>query len=223
VKCLRIDSTIDPQVKYDIFERLNTGSVKLEAQELRNAVARGNFNDAIKDLSKFSFFMEMLQIPKTDADNNSKVKKMEDAELVLRFFALRKKGYKTSRKSGFKDFLTEKLVEFNELDKAEIKQMKREFKACMLTIYANLGKYAFAKHRVEDGVSIKRMSTFNAAVYDAVAIGISEIYDFEKLAKNFNFKRLSPEDADAEIIDQDMMLALFGDHKLDAVKELLEK
>jgi hypothetical protein len=240
VKCLRIDSTIDPQVKYDIFERLNTGSVKLEAQELRNAVARGNFNDAIKDLSKFSFFTEMLQISKTDADNNSKVKKMEDAELVLRFFALRNEGYRTSRKSGFKDFLTEKLVEFNELGEAEIKQMKREFKACMLTIYANLGKYAFAKHRVEDGVSIKRMSTFNAAVYDAVAIGISEIYDFEEIAKDFNFKKLSPDDADAKIIDQDMMLALFGDHeffesvsgsvndvgkiihRVDAVKELLE-
>jgi uncharacterized protein with ParB-like and HNH nuclease domain len=29
IKCLRIDSTIDPQVKFDIFERLNTGSVKL--------------------------------------------------------------------------------------------------------------------------------------------------------------------------------------------------
>ncbi len=47
VKCLRIDSTLDPQVKYDIFERLNTGSVKLEAQELRNATARGPFNEAL--------------------------------------------------------------------------------------------------------------------------------------------------------------------------------
>ena len=35
LRCLRIDSTLDPQVKYDIFERLNTGSVKLEPQELR--------------------------------------------------------------------------------------------------------------------------------------------------------------------------------------------
>jgi hypothetical protein len=80
VKCLRIDSTIDPQVKYDIFERLNTGSVKLEPQELRNAVARGNFNDAIKELSKFSLFRDMLQISKDDADGNAKVKKMVDVK-----------------------------------------------------------------------------------------------------------------------------------------------
>jgi hypothetical protein len=51
IKCLRIDSTVDGQIKYDIFERLNSGSVKLEAQELRNAVSRGPFNDLIKDLS----------------------------------------------------------------------------------------------------------------------------------------------------------------------------
>lgn len=38
IRCLRIDSTLDQQVKYDIFERLNSGSVKLEAQELRQGI-----------------------------------------------------------------------------------------------------------------------------------------------------------------------------------------
>ena len=52
IKCLRIDSTVDPQVKYDVFERLNSGAVQLEAQELRNAVYRGKFNDLIKSLAK---------------------------------------------------------------------------------------------------------------------------------------------------------------------------
>ena len=62
IKCLRIDSTVDEQVKFDIFERLNTGSVKLESQELRNATARGPFNDAIKEWAKIKSFRKMLQI-----------------------------------------------------------------------------------------------------------------------------------------------------------------
>ncbi|TVP79974.1 MAG: DUF262 domain-containing protein [Puniceicoccaceae bacterium] len=211
VKCLRIDSTIDPQVKYDIFERLNTGSIKLEAQELRNAVARGKFNDAIKELSKFSVFREMLQISENDANSNAKVKKMEDVELVLRFFALRNGGYKISRKSGFKDFLTETLVDLNKLDETEIVQMKREFKICMLTIYANLGKYAFSKHRVEGGVSIKRMSTFNAAVYDAIAVGFAEVHDLKAMAQDFDFKISNPDNTESNIITEHMTYSLFED------------
>jgi uncharacterized protein with ParB-like and HNH nuclease domain len=56
LRCLRIDSTVDAQVKYDIFERLNSGSVKLEAQELRNAVSRGEFNKLITEPISHSAF-----------------------------------------------------------------------------------------------------------------------------------------------------------------------
>lgn len=240
VKCLRIDSTIDPQVKYDIFERLNTGSVKLEAQELRNAVARGKFNDAIKELATFDYFRAMLQIPENDAESSPKVKKMEDAELVLRFFSLRNGGYKDSRKVGFKDFLTAQLVKFNALTDKEIKQMKKEFQVCMLSIYGNLGKFAFSKHRVEDGKSIKRMSTFNAAVYDAIAIGFAETNDLADMSKGLDFKTAVPKDTNGDIITEGMVYSLFENdgffdsvsgsvndlgkikYRIDAVIELLE-
>jgi uncharacterized protein with ParB-like and HNH nuclease domain len=75
VKCLRIDSTVDAQVKFDIFERLNTGSVKLESQELRNATARGPFNDAVKALAKDSTFMTLIQVDGKDPLSSPKFKK----------------------------------------------------------------------------------------------------------------------------------------------------
>ena len=91
IKCLRIDSTLDQQVKYDIFERLNSGSVKLEAQELRNAVCRGPFKDLLKELVKDKNFVESCNLTARTA----KIQKMEDEELVLRFFAINyKEGYK---------------------------------------------------------------------------------------------------------------------------------
>jgi len=90
---LRIDSTVDEQVKYDIFERLNSGSVKLEAQELRNAVSRGPFNVLIKELAQDQNFRILLQIDLDNPDSSKKVQKMEDAELVLRFFALDDDNY----------------------------------------------------------------------------------------------------------------------------------
>ncbi|MDP1019781.1 hypothetical protein Q6284_31370, partial [Klebsiella pneumoniae] len=72
LKCLRIDSTLDQQVKYDIFERLNTGALKLESQELRNAIYRGPFKDLIKELSMLPDFISTCGL------SESKKKKMED-------------------------------------------------------------------------------------------------------------------------------------------------
>jgi hypothetical protein len=175
IKCLRIDSTIDPQVKFDIFERLNTGSVKLESQELRNATARGPFNDAIKELAKHPNFRKLLQVPLDSPEESVKVQKMEDVELVLRFFALGNGQYKDMRK-GLRDFLTSRLAEFNKLSDQEISSMMSSFKTYIDFLYETLGVYAFAKHRVFDGISQKKMSSFNAAVYDAIAVGTAETF-----------------------------------------------
>ncbi|WP_167647319.1 DUF262 domain-containing protein [Mameliella alba] len=180
VKCLRIDSTLDPQVKYDIFERLNTGSVKLEAQELRNATSRGPFNKAIKSMASHPQFREMLQIPVENPEGSSKVRKMEDLELVLRFFSLKGGQYKTLSK-GLKSFLTSKMNEFNSLSPNEIDRMDSEFRSCMNFIYHALGKNAFAKYSIQDGEIKKKMSSFNAAVFDAISVGTFDYFTIHQL------------------------------------------
>lgn len=180
VKCLRIDSTLDPQVKYDIFERLNTGSVKLEAQELRNATTRGPFNDALKRMASDTNFRKMLQIPLDDPDSSAKVKKMEDLELVLRFFALRNGQYKDLSK-GLKNFLTEKMDNFNHLSTNEIAEMEKEFEEHMSFLEHALGSTSFAKYSVQNGKIIKRMSSFNAAVFDAVSVGAFDYFTREQI------------------------------------------
>lgn len=174
IRCLRIDSTVDEQVKFDIFERLNTGSVKLESQELRNATVRGPFNDAIKNLAEFEPFRRLIQVDVSNPSSSPKVKKMEDVELVLRFFALRQGRYKTLKK-GFREFLTSSLSEFNELSEMQIDKKVNIFKDYMLFIHDKIGVHAFSKWRIENGVE-KKMSSFNAAVFDAVAVGLAEAF-----------------------------------------------
>lgn len=46
-----------------VFDRLNTGGMKLNPQELRNAQNPGNFNQAVVDLSRFELFTEVFGIP----------------------------------------------------------------------------------------------------------------------------------------------------------------
>ncbi|HEY9825944.1 MAG TPA: DUF262 domain-containing protein [Stenomitos sp.] len=182
IKCLRIDSTVDEQVKYDIFERLNSGSVKLEAQELRNAVSRGPFNDLIKELAKRDSFRTLLQINNDSPEINSKVKKMEDVELVLRFFALGNENYRKLKK-GFKHFLNDEMDRMNKLSSNELQKMEDLFNRTFDNILTAFGTEAFAKYRYIDK-NMERMSKFNAAVYDALSITVAmRIADGKKVSK----------------------------------------
>lgn len=182
LKCLRIDSTIDPQVKYDIFERLNSGSVKLESHELRNAVLRGPFNDKCKELSKETDFRKLLQIGEDNVENNSRVKKMEDVELVLRFFSLIEENYKKYKKSKdnqFKDFLSDNLKEKNKLSGDQIDNYASIYRKTLAIIRKYFGDLAFAKYKFEDG-NLQKQSNFNAAVYDALAVSIASEINLDK-------------------------------------------
>lgn len=161
IKCLRIDSTLDQQVKYDIFERLNSGSVKLEAQELRNAVCRGPFKALIKKLAKQPDFITACNF----SHDSAKVQKMEDEELVLRFFSINYNNGYLDYKGGFKKFLTDKMSYFNTLTESEIDSMELIFNKTfkkMRMYNTPFSKYKFVNDQLE------RMSLFNVAVYDAI-------------------------------------------------------
>lgn len=79
-------------VRMILFERLNTGGVKLNPQELRNALYQGPFNDLVVDLAGTQEFRDAWEIP-SDTDpkisENSMYASMGDCDLVLRFFAVR--------------------------------------------------------------------------------------------------------------------------------------
>ncbi|MGI2181782.1 DUF262 domain-containing protein [Shewanella oncorhynchi] len=179
IRCLRIDSTLDGQVKYDIFERLNSGSVKLEPQELRNATCRGPFKDLVKKLAKNQHFASLCQL---DPDGK-RVQKMEDEELIVRFFALtHKDGYK-DYKGAFKSFLTEKMIAFNKLEKTELLEMEDVFLKSFKFINNSGDEFPFSKYKASvveltGEIILERMSKFNAAVYDSLIV--SSKYAMEK-------------------------------------------
>ncbi|XOF33262.1 MAG: DUF262 domain-containing protein [Candidatus Electrothrix sp. YB6] len=189
IRCLRIDSTADSQVKYDIFERLNSGSVTLEPQELRNATCRGPFKKLIKKISKNNNFRELCSLDKEDS---KRVQKMEDEELVLRFFSLAyKEGYK-QYKGEFKKFLTERMEQFNKLDKEELEKMEDFFLSTFEHIKLSGEKLPFAKYRSVDG-ELRRMSKFNAAVFDSIVVPVSlsekkKTLDIKKIRELFHDK-----------------------------------
>jgi hypothetical protein len=75
----------DPDLRYEVFTRLNTGGVRLNPQELRNVAFRGPLNDLIYKLSGTEFLKHQLKI--TSA-KSSAYREMADAEYVLRYLTL---------------------------------------------------------------------------------------------------------------------------------------
>lgn len=73
-------------MKYDVFERLNTGGARLEPQEVRNAIFRAtdpSFMEFVDKLAAYLPFSEGLQLSENQRNT------MYDKGLVLRFLTLK--------------------------------------------------------------------------------------------------------------------------------------
>ena len=77
----QLDPQDDDTSIFEVFERLNTGGVALEGQEIRNCIYYGNFNNLLRELNKTPTWRKIIG---RDAED----KRMRDVELVLRFLAL---------------------------------------------------------------------------------------------------------------------------------------
>jgi len=132
-------------LKQMVFERLNSGGELLTPQETRNALYNGKFNRLCIELAKKDNFREMWQLPLESAGETALLesipyRKMEDVELVLRFFAYR---HIKQLKSPIDKFLDEYLKHANNLTDDSLKKLGSVFNETIDLIYTVLGKYAF--------------------------------------------------------------------------------
>ena len=90
LRCVLITNESHPEIKFDVFERLNSNTVPLNAQELRNCVHRGALNELLGELVLYRDWLSILKKKAPD-------KRLRDEELILRFFAFHELGLKTYR------------------------------------------------------------------------------------------------------------------------------
>ncbi len=123
VRAIIILRQSDKDIKYEVFQRLNTGGVRLNAQEIRNSAFPGLFNDKLIDLSESKFFQRVLGIK---SKNKSRIyQEMKDVELILRFFAL-KNNWKTYA-GGLKKILDTFMDDNKNLTKKAVDDLAKEF------------------------------------------------------------------------------------------------
>jgi len=161
------------QVKYDVFDRLNTGGVIATPMEIRNAIFQGRFTELLRELSANPLFRRLWGIPSQEAErNNSPIySKMIDLELVLRFFALKEPE---SMAFPFIDHLSEFMDSRNKLyseEKERADDDKRSFDWAVKNCWKVLGENAFRRNQMDGQPSGKRSTPLG----DALLIAFSDI------------------------------------------------
>lgn len=178
------ESTADEEEAWElretVFERLNTGGVELEHQEIRNALYQCRFNNLLFDLGRLDQFRKVWGIPRyvdnevdlnADVLKNSMFRKMEDLEVILRFFALRHAGHYRKGMQGFLDIYMMKAVKFKD---ADIDQLGTLFIKTLDTAIEIYGDEVFHPFDAESGEWEKQP---HKAFHDAVMIGIESHLD----------------------------------------------
>ncbi len=168
------ESTTDPEqaffLKQITFERLNTGGVALSKQEIRNCIYSGKFNQLLFELAQNNIFAKAWNIPIDKPEQlaeNNLYKKMEDVELILRFFAFRHAEEFRNGIEGFLDFYMMKSLNFSDEDLRILKNIFLETITLADQIYGkNLFKPFDVKSKTWKDKSYK-------AYYDAVMVGLS--------------------------------------------------
>ncbi len=149
-----VNPSTPDNVKYNIFKRINTGGLALEAQEIRNALFQGNATRFLQDCAEMPCFVSAT-------GGSIKSERMLDREFVLRYVSFC--YLDLSQYSGSIDeFLNEGMKYLNRASKEGLCQMKKEFQNVMEQMYELMGRNAFRKI-CSDG----RRRPINKVIYES--------------------------------------------------------
>ena len=154
----------DPMLKYEVFERLNTGGESLNAQEIRNVAFQGPLNDLIYgELCEAEFLRRQLKIKD---DKSPAYRKMQDAEYVLRFLTLSATWRTFS--GDFARSMDAFMEEHQHADASKLQSLRGSFSSSLAWCERLWGSYAFNRPD-KDGWRDQTL----AGVFDAEMVAIS--------------------------------------------------
>lgn len=179
IRTITFKKESDFDLKFEIFERLNTGAVSLNDQELRNCIYRGPYNNLLKELAQDQDFMYLLGLKASE-------NRMKDIEFVLRFAAFYHSTY-LNYKPPIRRFLNADMEKYQSIKDKEITELRTAFKNAVSIIKSLLDTHAFKrfyKGNEKDTNGFWEPKKFNASLYDIL------MYSFAREDKNKVYQNL---------------------------------
>ncbi len=157
LKMIALSEKTDPEARFDLFERINTGSDQLEAIEIRKGLYSGEFYNFITECSKNKLFKKLCPV------SEKRTLRAEPQELILRFFAYseNRENYNNKVALFIDEYTKEKKNNFT-LDIKE--EMKSNFVKML----------KFVDKNFENGFAKTNNATTTPRVrFEAIAVGVN--------------------------------------------------
>lgn len=174
LRTLELSPRTPKDLMFIIFERLNTGGIRLNDMEIRNCLFRGKLNTLIKNLAKNQDFVTAL-------NQKNVPKRMGDRNLILRFLAFYEKTHLKAKK-GLKKFLNEYFETYREPSDEKIIEYERQFKKSMKAVVTIFGDRAFRLRREGENEKQEWAAKPNAAIFQVIATSFAN-YDLGHLTR----------------------------------------
>lgn len=151
LKVIVLNDKSDLQVRYDLFERLNTGGVPLTDQEIREAVFEGPFITLLNELASSEKFHTSVVLPAPREKDGTR------SDYVLRFFAFLDRY--ADFKHSVRDFLVQYCIAHAEesVTEARVQEFTRTFD--------------FLSTLFPEGITRGTRRTTPVNLFEAVAVG----------------------------------------------------
>ena len=163
----------DPNIKFELFQRINTLGSKLSDQELRNCIfimKDKRLFEWLSNLSKYQSFKNCIDLSEKDKEE------AYDQEIVARFFVIKNANLDDIKKAGnFSEFINRFILEtwWNNTNfplDSEERAFKRTFDLLNETLKENsFKKYNLSKKRFE--------GRFLVSSFEAISAGVSKNID----------------------------------------------
>ena len=199
IQTVVIQKETHPEIQFEVFARLNQGSVSLNDQELRNCIFHGEFNDFLIHLSQNTIYRKLLSSFtkfKSVIDGKPDKNRMLDVEMILRFFSLQElygffkpNEYPLATPEIFNYYMrhhTGKDVHSKLEDIPKLKgqdELEKLFIKCLEGVDSVFHGNQFKRFVVDNDERAIYISGFNKAVFDIQMLGFAE-YSSEQIFKH---------------------------------------
>lgn len=126
-------------VVFNIFQRINTGGLQLEPQEIRHALYQGKATKLTEELARSKEFIQAT-------GEAVSPERMLDLEYVTRFIAFTELDYQRNYKGDINSFLNRALKTVNTYRDEELNRIRKNFKHTMERSAVLFKKFAFRRY-----------------------------------------------------------------------------
>jgi hypothetical protein len=152
-------------VKFNIFQRINTGGLTLNPQEIRHALNQGIPAEFVAELSELSEF-------KQATGNSISPARMLDREFVTRFLAFYLRPYQEYM-PDLDTYMNTTMGELRKLNNSDRSKITADFVKSLNAAVSIFGEYAFRK---TNGNVLKRKS-LNKAIFEIWTVSLAKLTD----------------------------------------------